>query len=270
MKSSASQMFTPPSHRWDWTSAHGRLVLSALSICVGLAAWQTLSTWVFKSIIFPSTTSTLAALIDLFASGEIGKHLGITSYRVLAGFFVGSAAGAVLGLLMGSFPMVRKFLDPYTNFFRFVTPIAWITPAVIWFGVGEGSKLFLITYATLFIVLLNTVAGVMHIHRDKLRMACAFGARPWQMFLYVTLPASVSFILDGMRVALGNSFMTVIGAEILSANSGLGYLIYSSRVYFRADVMFAVILLLGVMGFAADRLFTLMQHRILWRYQAGK
>ncbi len=245
-------------------------MLSALSIVVGLAVWQTLSTSVFKSIIFPSATSTLEALVDLFVSGEIGKHLGITIYRVLTGFFVGSAIGAVLGLLMGSFPWVRKFLDPYTNFFRFVTPIAWITPAVIWFGVGEGSKLFLITYATLFIVLLNTVAGVMHIHRDKLRMACAFGARPWQVFLYVTLPASVGFILDGMRVALGNSFMTVIGAEILSANTGLGYLIYSSRVYFRADVMFAVILLLGVLGFAADRLFTLVQHRLLWRYQAGK
>jgi NitT/TauT family transport system permease protein len=101
-------------------------------------------------------------------------------------------------------------------------------------------------------------------------MASAFGATAWQMFCYVTLPATVGFILTGMRVALGNSFMTVIGAEILSANTGLGYLIYSSRVYFRADIMFAVIILLGGMGFVADRLFALMQQNILWRYQAGR
>lgn len=263
-------MGAPPSRGGGWTGARGRLALSVISVCVALAVWQVLSTTVLSSILFPSMGATLVALADQFASGEIAKHIGITTYRIVAGFFIGSAAGAVIGLVMGSFAFVRKFLDPYVNFFRFITPIAWITPAVIWFGVGEGSKLFLIIYATLFIVLVNTMTGVLHIHRDRLRMASAFGARAWQVFLYVTLPASVSFILTGMRVALGNSFMTVIGAEILSANSGLGYLIYSSRVYFRADIMFAAILLLGIMGFAADRLFAFIHQRFLGRYQAGR
>lgn len=270
MSNPAASTAPRPARRWDWTSGSGRLVLSAISVAVGLAVWQVLSTTVAVSIIFPSMTSTLRALYTLFADREIVAHIEITTWRVLAGFVIGSAAGALLGLLMGSFAVVRKFFDPYVNFFRFITPIAWITPAVIWFGVGEGSKLFLIVYSTLFIVLVNTMAGVTHIHRDRLRMASAFGARAWQVFLYVTLPASIGFILTGMRVALGNSFMTVIGAEILSANSGLGYLIYSSRVFFRADVMFAAILVLGVMGFAADRVFAFVQHRLLWRYQAGR
>ena len=254
----------------NWKSTQGRFLLSLLSIGGGLLIWQFFSTVVFSSILFPSATATLSALVGQLTSGELGPHIGITSYRVLAGFLLGSALGAMFGLLMGSFALVRKFLDPYTNFFRFITPIAWITPAVIWFGVGESSKLFLIVYSTLFIVLINTMAGVSHIHRDRMRMASAFGATAWQMFCYVTLPATVGFILTGMRVALGNSFMTVIGAEILSANTGLGYLIYSSRVYFRADIMFAVIILLGGMGFVADRLFALMQQNVLWRYQAGR
>lgn len=255
---------------FDWSGAGGRLILSVTSIAVGLALWQVLSTTVLQSIVFPSVGATLLALVKQFATDELRGHIGVTLYRVLAGFLIGSAAGALLGLMMGSFATVRRFFEPYTNFFRFITPIAWITPAVIWFGVGEGSKLFLIIYATLFIVLVNTMAGVTHIHRDRLRMASAFGARSWQVFLYVTLPASVGFILTGMRVALGNSFMTVISAEILSANTGLGYLIYSSRVFFRADVMFAAILLLGAMGFAADRLFAVLQYRVLWRYQPGR
>ena len=259
----------PPPAR-SWSGAPARLGLSLLSLLVAVALWQ-LSSALFKSsIIFPSATATLAALAAQFSSGEIGKHVAITAYRVLAGFFLGSALGAVLGLLVGSFAPVRKFLDPYTNFFRFITPIAWVTPAVIWFGVGESSKLFLVVYSTLFIVLLNTAFGVTHIHRDRPRMARAFGAAPWQVFCFVTLPASVGFILTGMRIALGNSFMTVVSAEVLSANSGLGYLIYSSRVYFRADVMFAAILLLGGMGFAADRLFAWIQNRLLWRYQADR
>lgn len=245
-----------------------RLVLSLASVAAGLVLWQVLA-GVFASIVFPPVTATLAALVDQFANQDILRHIGITTWRVLAGFLIGSAAGAALGLLMGSFAVVRHFLDPYANFFRFITPIAWITPAVIWFGVGEGSKLFLIIYATLFIVLINTMAGVAHIHRDRLRMAAAFGAARWQVFFYVVLPATVGFILTGMRVALGNSFMTVIGAEILSANSGLGYLIYSSRVFFRADIMFAAILLLGLMGFAADQLFAQAQNRLFARYRAG-
>ncbi|MBM3502252.1 MAG: ABC transporter permease [Alphaproteobacteria bacterium] len=257
-------------NRWNWSSRLGRIFLSGISVAAALTVWQLLSTTVLISIVFPPFTSTLRALTEGIASGELLGHLSITIRRVIFGFLIGSAAGAFIGLLMGSFGFVRKFLDPYINFLRFVTPIAWITPAVIWFGVNEGSKLFLIIYATVFIVLLNTMAGVIHIHRDRLRMANAFGARSWQIFLYITLPGAVGFILTGMRVALGNSFMTVIGAEILSASSGLGYLIYTSRVFFEADVMFAAILVLGLLGFATDRLFATVQHRVFWRYQAGR
>jgi NitT/TauT family transport system permease protein len=236
----------------------------------GLAIWQFTSTLVFHSILFPSAVKTAAALAATIASGTLTRDISVTLSRVLAGFAIGSLAGAMLGLLMGSVPVVRKFFEPYLNFFRFVTPIAWIAPATIWFGIGETSKLFLVVYATIFIVLVNTIAGVTHVHRDLVRMACAFGARGWQVFAYITLPATVPFILSGMRIGMGNSFMTVIGAELLAGNNGLGYLIYSSRVFFKSDVMFATILILGTLGFAADRIFDVAQHRFLWRYRPGR
>jgi NitT/TauT family transport system permease protein len=247
----------------------GHLVLSVLSIAAGLALWQAASTVALRSILFPSLTRTLVALVATVESGVLPQDLWVTLLRVLTGFLIGSLAGAALGLLMGSVTVARKFFDPYLNFFRFVTPIAWIAPATIWFGIGEASKLFLVVYATLFIVLVNTMAGVTHVHRDRIRMARAFGARPWQVFGYVTLPATVPFILTGARIGMANSFMTVVGAEMLAGNNGLGYLIYSSRVFFRSDVMFATIIVLGALGFAADRLFDLAQHHVFWRYRAG-
>lgn len=246
------------------------LVLSALSIAAGIVVWQFTSTRVFHSILFPSASKTAAALVTTIASGTLAKDLFATLYRVLAGFAIGSLAGALFGLVMGPVPIVRQFFEPYLNFFRFVTPIAWIAPATIWFGIGETSKLFLVVYATIFVVLVNTIAGVTHVHRDLVRMAQAFGGRGWQIFAYITLPATVPFILSGMRIAMGNSFMTVIGAELLAGNNGLGYLIYSSRVFFNSDVMFAAIVILGTLGFAADRIFHVAQHRLFWRYRPGR
>jgi len=246
------------------------LVLSVLSVTAGLVVWQLTSTLAFHSILFPSAAKTAAALVATIAGGTLAKDLFATLYRVLAGFAIGSFFGALCGLVMGSAPVVRRFFEPYLNFFRFVTPIAWIAPATIWFGIGETSKLFLVVYATIFVVLVNTIAGVTHVHRDLVRMAQAFGGRGWQIFVYITLPATVPFILSGMRIAMGNSFMTVIGAELLAGNNGLGYLIYSSRVFFNSDVMFAAIVVLGTLGFTADRIFHVAQHRLFWRYRPGR
>jgi NitT/TauT family transport system permease protein len=229
--------------------------------------WQLASTVVFHSILFPSVTQTASALASTVRAGVLSHDITVTLFRVIAGFALGSAGGIVLGLLMGSVSIIRKFFEPYLNFFRFVTPIAWIAPATIWFGIGEAAKLFLVIYATIFIVLVNTMAGIAHVQRDRVRMAQAFGARPWQVFTYVMLPTSVPFILTGMRIGMGNSFMTVIGAEMLAGNNGLGYLIYSSRIFFKSDVMFATIIILGVLGFAADRFFDLVQQRVLRRYR---
>ena len=221
----------------------------------------------FHSILFPSALATFSALVTEVAGGSLGKEIAVTLGRVLAGFAAGSALGASLGLLMGSFRAIRTFFRPIVQFFRFITPIAWIAPATIWFGIGEASKLFLVVYATMFIVLVNTMAGITHIHRDRFRMASAFGADRLELFWWITVPASLPFIVTGMRIGLGNSFMTVIGAEMLAGNNGLGYLIYSSRVFFRSDVMFAAIIVLGAFGFAADRLFVLLRERVLARYE---
>ncbi len=177
--------------------------------------------------------------------------------RILLGFFIGSALAAPIGLLMGSIRKVRVIFDPYTQFFRFVPSIAWLTPVVLWFGVGETSKVLIIIYTTMFIVLINTIVGVANIAPNKLRAAACLGATPVKTFFHVTLPATLPFILTGMRLAMGNSFATVVAAEMIAADSGLGYLIFNSRLWMATDRIFIGIVCLGALGLITDPLFPL-------------
>ena len=117
---------------------------------------------------------------------------------------------------------MRRLLEPYTEFLRFIPATALITVAVIWFGIGEGSKIFLIIYTTVFIVIINTAAGVSAVAPNKIRAARSLGAGPAQVFFFVALPATVPYILTGMRLAMANSFVTIVAAELVAANDGLG------------------------------------------------
>jgi NitT/TauT family transport system permease protein len=130
-----------------------------------------------------------------------------------------------------------------------------ITVAVIWFGIGEGSKIFLIIYTTVFIVIINTAAGVSAIAPDKIRAAQSLGATPAQIFLHVALPATVPYILTGMRLAMANSFTTIVAAELIAANEGLGKMLWDGRMFMLVDDIFVSLVTLGLLGFAADRLF---------------
>jgi NitT/TauT family transport system permease protein len=245
---------------------------SLASVAVGLAAWQAASLWLDVGVLFPTFTRTAARLVTLLRGadpvyGSLTSHVLASLGRVAAGFAIGSALGAGIGLVAGAFTPVRRLLEPHVNFFRFVTPIAWISPAIIWFGIGETSKVFLIAYTTIFIVLVNTMVGVTHVATNRLRMARSFGAGAVQVFALIVVPSTVPFILTGMRIAMGNSIATIVAAEMVAAREGVGYLIFFSRSYQGTDVMFAALLTLGAMGFVADRLFVAGNRLLLGRFQ---
>jgi ABC-type nitrate/sulfonate/bicarbonate transport system permease component len=204
--------------------------------------------------------------IEMVRSGELFEHISISMQRILLGFFIGSALAAPIGLLMGSVRKVRIIFDPYTQFFRFVPSLAWLTPVVLWFGVGETSKVLIIIYTTMFIVLINTIVGVANIAPNKLRAAACLGATPVKAFLHVTLPATLPFILTGMRLAMGNSFATVVAAEMIAADSGLGYLIFNSRLWMATDRIFIGIVCLGTLGLITDRFFRYLIVRFAHQY----
>ena len=219
------------------------------------ALWHVASVYFLNSVLFPPPWRVVAKAIELARDGTLWENASVSLQRIGLGFLFGSLVGIPLGLAIGSFGIVRRILEPYTEFLRFIPATALITVAVIWFGIGEGSKIFLIIYTTVFIVIISTAAGVSAVAPNKVRAARSLGANRAQVFWYVALPATVPYILTGMRLAMGNSFVTIIAAELVAANAGLGKMIWDARLYMLVDQIFVALLVLGLLGFTADRLF---------------
>jgi ABC-type nitrate/sulfonate/bicarbonate transport system permease component len=217
--------------------------------------WHATSVWLLSSVLFPPPWKVFLKAIELARDGTLWEEASASLGRIASGFVGGSLIGIPVGLAIGSFRVVRRLLEPYTEFLRFIPATALITVAVIWFGIGEGSKIFLIIYTTVFIVIINTAAGVSAVATNKIRAARSLGASSAQVFFFVALPATVPYILTGMRLAMANSFVTIIAAELVAANNGLGRMIWDSRMYMLVDQIFVALLVLGLLGFTADRLF---------------
>ena len=217
--------------------------------------WHLASVYLVSSVLFPPPAAVFRKGVTLAQSGVLFEHLFASVQRILIGFLAGSLLGIPIGLAMGSFRPVRELLEPYTEFLRFIPSVAMITVAVIWFGIGEASKIFLIIYTTIFIVIINTAAGVSAIAPNKIRAAQALGATRAQIFLHVALPATVPYILTGMRLAMSNSFTTIVAAELIAANEGLGKMLWDGRMFMLVDDIFVSLVTLGLLGFAVDRLF---------------
>ena len=233
-------------------SAYGGYVIGFASLFL---IWQLASVYLVSSVLFPPPTVVFKKAVVLVRNGVLWDNLSASMQRILTGFIAGSLLGMPIGLAMGSFRPVRKLLEPYTEFLRFVPSVAMITVAVIWFGIGEASKIFLIIYTTIFIVILNTAAGVSAIAPNKIRAAQALGATRAQIFVHVALPATLPYILTGMRLAMANSFTTIVAAELIAANDGLGKMLWDGRMFMLVDDIFVSLVTLGLLGFAVDRMF---------------
>jgi NitT/TauT family transport system permease protein len=241
-------------------------LIPVLSVLLLTLVWQVVAAAFFPPVLFPTPVMVVEAAVKEVLAGRLISDCLVSLGRILAGFAIGCTLGASTGLLMGFVPVARRFLDPYIQFGRFVPSISLLSPALIWFGIGEGSKLFLITYTTTFIVLLNTLAAVLNVPRNKIRAAQCLGATRPQLFRLVVLPASLHGIFTGMRVGMGLSFTTVVAAEMIAADAGLGYLIINSRLWFHTDVVFLGIIMLGTLGYLADKTFQAVVNRFAWRY----
>jgi NitT/TauT family transport system permease protein len=241
-------------------------VISLISILVLLLGWQFVASVFYTPIFMPTPLLVLQDGIRKLEDGTLFVHVGQSLLRILSGFIIGSLLGAPIGLLMGTFWPVRAFLYPHLQFFRSVPPIAWLTPAVLWFGIGEESKIVIITYTTVFIVILNTMVGVLRVSPNKIRAARSLGATERQVFVHVIVPATLPYILTGMQLAMGLSFATVVSAEMIAAERGVGFLIYNSRLWGASDTIFLGIVLLGVMGITVDRLFRAGIRRFAHQY----
>lgn len=227
--------------------------------------WHVAAVWMVRSALFPPPWPVLERGWALIEDRILQDQIVASMRRILEGFLIGSAVGVPIGLAIGSFRPVRMLLEPWTEFFRFIPAVAMITVSVIWFGIGEESKIFLIAYATVFVVVISTAAGVGAVGRDKIRAAQCLGASRLQIFALVALPATVPYILTGMRVAMANAFVTIVAAELVASNDGLGKMLWDARLFMQIEDIFVALISLGLLGFLTDRVF-----RLLIRAFAGR
>jgi len=244
------------------------ILLSAASLVLAFLIWQLLSTFIFNPFLIPPPLEVIRTAIPMIMSGEIFADVSISMSRILVGFFSGSLIGVIFGVLLGRIRVLHDLLDPIMELLRYLSPTAMIPIAVIWFGIGEMSKYFLIFWGTFFIVLINTTAGVWRAPITRQRAAECLGANRLQIFLMVLIPSAVPYIVTGMRVAIASSFMSIIPAEILAADSGIGYLLQKSSMLLQTNRIFVALLTICILGFAVDRLFRFFVQRVLARYMS--
>jgi ABC-type nitrate/sulfonate/bicarbonate transport system permease component len=177
-------------------------LLVVISLVIFFGAWQILSYYLLNPYLIPPPSRVFTTAVPMIKSGEIFRDIGISLVRVLIGFSLGSLAAIVMGVIMGRIRVINELLDPIIEVLRYLSPTAMIPIAVIWFGIGEQSKYFLIFWGTFFFVLLNTVAGVIRTPVARQRAAQCLGANQLEIFLIVIIPSAIPYIITGMRVAM--------------------------------------------------------------------
>ena len=247
---------------------HRKLVLTTASIAIAFLSWQAMSTFIFNPFLIPPPLEVIRTAIPMLLSGEIIADVAISMVRILVGFTVGSLTAIVLGVLLGRVQLLHDLLDPVIELLRYLSPTAMIPIAVIWFGIGELSKYFLIFWGTFFIVLINTIAGVWRAPIARQRAAECLGANQIQIFVLVVIPSAAPYIVTGMRIAMASSFMSIIPAEILAADSGIGYLLQKSSMLLQTNRIFVALLTICVLGFVVDRIFRFLVDRTLTRFMS--
>lgn len=237
-----------------------------VSVALGLFVWWVIAAEINAPALFASPSETLEKFVALAGSGVLWVNILASLKRIIVGFAIGSAIGIPLGIAMAGSRVVYDFAKPYIFLFRFIPPIAILPLLVIWMGIDNASKYAVIAFATVFIVVINTMAGVIAVPEVKVRAAQTLGMGRLDIVRYVILPSAVPFIATGLRIAMGNAFTVVVSAEMISANNGLGNMILMAQQFFETAIGFLGILALGTTGLLFDLLFRTGSKMLLRRY----
>jgi ABC-type nitrate/sulfonate/bicarbonate transport system permease component len=238
-----------------------------LLIIVLLLLWEVASSLkMIDPVTFPKVSLILSSWLDSLISGALLQQLLPSLGRIFTGFCIAVIVAIPLGLLMGTIPFVYRLLEPITEIIRPIPSSAYIPVAILFLGIGNEMKVFVITLACLFPVLLNTYGGVRGVDPVLIDTGRTFGISRMKALWQIVLPASLPSILTGMRISLGIALIVAVVAEMISGNSGIGYFILDMQRVFRVPEMFAGIFTLGILGYLINFLFLLIEKYFLrWR-----
>jgi len=224
-------------------------LISFLSPILFLFSWETLvRVGLLDYRFFPAPTMLVEIFVEMIGSGELWSHVSISLMRVLAGFALGALPAISLGLLMGWFRAVYAFFDPLIAAIYPVPKIALLPLFLIMFGLGETTKIVTIAVAVFFIVLITTVNGVRLVDPILTDVARSYGAHGWRLFARVVFPATLPAIFTSLRLGMGIALLVIVGAEFVAANSGVGYLIWTSWATLTVKKMYVGLVLIALLG----------------------
>jgi NitT/TauT family transport system permease protein len=244
-------------------------MLPALALLAALIAtwWGTVVAT--HSVIFPTPWAVITGTFQLLEDGTLWRHIGASLLRVGAGFGLAVCVAVPMGLWMGWVAGAYRTFNPLFQILRPISPIAWIPIAILWFGVGDASPIYLIFISSVFPMVVQTTAGVHTIEKRYLRAAQNFGVSRPTLFRQVVIPAVLPQIIVGMRVGLGVAWLVVVAAEMIALHSGLGYMIMDSRnAGNRYDLVVAGMIIIGLIGLSLDTTMRILEGTkwARWRY----
>lgn len=241
--------------------------LSVSSPVLLLLIWQLAASqgWI-DTRFFPSPAAIFAEAGAMIVSGELWMHFSISLQRIVVGYFVGAVPGVLIGLAMGLFSPIRSLIQPLVDATFPIPKIAVLPLFIMVFGLGEESKYAIIATAVIYLVLINTVAGVRNIDRIYLDVGKNFGASKWMMFIDVALPGALPLIVAGLKLGMGVALLVIVSAEFVGARSGIGYLIWTSWQVFQVEKMYVGLLVSALLGFGSAILLNYLERVLIpWK-----
>ena len=224
---------------------------------------------VVNSYIIPSPKIVLAAAYEMLKSGELLKNLMVSFARVLVGFTITFAFSFPLAIVLGSKPKVMPYIEPFLEFMRHIPPLAMIPILILWLGIGESSKLVVIFLATFFPIFSNTLSGVTNYDKKLLQVGEIFHFSKKDKFFKIILPQAMPSIMTGIQLGLGYSWRSLMGAELIAASSGIGYMIIDAEQLSRPDIVIVGILSIGILGYFIDHCFIKISRNLMSWYGKG-
>jgi ABC-type nitrate/sulfonate/bicarbonate transport system permease component len=247
-------------------------LLRAASIALFLGAWYAaaiLNAQVFKvfnPILLPAPHTVFFAGVELVRSGELQRDILASLSRVIQGFLLAALVGVAVGTAVGRSRRLEYLVEPTIELLRPIPPLAFLPMMVLWFGIGETSKIAFIAYAAFFPIFTTTLEGIKYVDPLLIRAAQSLGATERDIFRYVVLPAALPNIIIGLRIGFGLSFFVIVAAEFIAADSGLGFLINDARTFFLVSNMLLGAAVIGAIGFIFNTLLRRVEAWLLrWR-----
>ena len=243
--------------------------LPSLAVIAALIATWWVAVVATQSVIFPTPWSVVTGTLELLNNGTLWRHIGASLMRVGTGFGLAVCVAVPLGLWMGWVRGAYQTLNPIFQILRPISPIAWIPIAILWFGVGDASPIYLIFISSVFPMVVQTTVGVHTIEKRYLRAAENFGVSRATLFRQVVIPAVLPQVVVGMRIGLGVAWLVVVAAEMIALRSGLGYMIMDSRnAGNRYDLVIAGMIIIGLIGLSLDGIMRMLERVkwVRWRY----